>query len=102
MTLPIFLGLLSVLSILSSAIMEAVKKLLNKAQRDYAANFVVLLISVVVGIGGTAIFYAFMSIPFTTINVMCMILMGFCVWMAAMVGYDKIVQLIKQFAELGG
>jgi len=102
MTLPMFLGLLSAFSVLTSMLMEAAKKWLASLHRDYAPNIVVLMIAFVVGVGGTAIFYVFVSVPFTGINVMCMILMGFDVWLVAMLGYDKVVQLIKQFAQLGG
>ncbi len=102
MTLPMFLGLLSVFSVLTSALMEVAKKWLTSLNRDYAPNIVVLIIAFVVGIGGTAVFYVFAAVPFTGVNIMCMILMGLAVWMSSMLGYDKIVQLVKQFAELGG
>ena len=101
MTLPIFIGLLFALGILVSLLTEVVKKMLDDANRKYSSNFLVLLIAVVIGIGGTAVFYALTGIPFTAVNVMCMILMGFSVWLSAMQGYDKVVQLIKQFASLG-
>lgn len=101
MTLPIFLGLLFAFGILVSLLTQVIKKMLDDAQRKYSANFIVLLISLVVGILGTAIFYALVGIPFTAVNVMCMVLMGFAVWLSAMQGYDKVVQLIKQFVSIG-
>ena len=102
MTLSMFLGLLSAFSILTSMIMEIVKKWLASMQRNYASNVVVLMISIVVGIGGTAIFYVFSGVQFTSPNVMSMCLMGLAVWLTSTQGYDKVVQLIKQFAQLGG
>ena len=102
MTLSMFLGLLSAFSILTSMIMEIVKKWLASMQRNYASNVVVLMISIVVGIGGTAIFYILSGVQFTSPNVMSMCLMGLAVWLTSTQGYDKVVQLIKQFAQLGG
>ncbi len=102
MTLPMFLGLLSAFSVLTSMLTEVAKKMLAKAERNYASNLVVLMIAFVVGIAGTAIFYVFIGVQFTGVNIMCMILMGFAVWLVAMQGYDKVMQLIKQFAQLGG
>lgn len=96
-----FLMLLAAFAIVVSLITQAVKKMLDDAQRKYSSNFVVLLISIIVGIVGTAIFYIFMGLPFTLVNVICMILMGLAVWLLSMCGYDKVIQCIKQFAGIG-
>ncbi len=101
MTLAIFLGLLVVFGVLVSALTEVVKKGLEKAKRQYSANFVVALISVVIGIGGTAVFYSLRGIPFTGVNIECMILMGVAVWLGSMLGYDKVMQMIEQFSKIG-
>ena len=37
-----------------------------------------------------------MGVKWTVNNIICMILMGICVWVGSMIGYDKIVQLVKQ------
>lgn len=101
MEYQVFLILLSAFSVVVSLITQAVKKMLDDAQRKYSANFIVLLISVVVGIAGTAVYYIFMELQFTLLNVICMILMGLAVWLLSMCGYDKVIQCIKQFAGIG-
>ena len=40
------------------------------------------------------------NIPWTTNNIICLVLMGVAVWIASMVGYDKLLQLLKQIADV--
>lgn len=96
MTVTLFLALIVILAVCVSLITEAVKKALEGVGQKYPANVVVLAVAVVVGAGGTAIAYTFMGIPFTPPNILCMGLMALAVWVGAMVGYDKVIQLVEQ------
>lgn len=100
MTLTLFMTLLVVLTVCVSLITEAVKKFLEDAGIKYSANVVVLIVAVIVGAGGTALMYLFMGIAFTPPNIVCMVLMAVAVWVGAMVGYDKVVQMIEQLKNL--
>ena len=77
---------------------EAIKKAYANAGKDYSANLVALVNAIVVGCGGTAVLYMLLTIPWTINNVICMLLMGVAVWVSSMIGYDKVIQLIKQLA----
>lgn len=77
---------------------EAVKKILDTAKVKYAANIVALITACVVGIGGTAAYYAITSIPFNATNIVCMVLMGVASAAGSMIGYDKVKQAIEQIA----
>lgn len=100
MSVSLFLTLLSFMAVAVSLITEAVKKLLDEKKVKYSSNLVVLIIAVIVGVGGTAVSYIFLGIPFTSPNVICMVLMAVAVWVGAMVGYDKIIQLIGQIKNI--
>lgn len=101
MTITLFVALLVVLAIVTSLITEAVKKLLDTFTfADYASNVVVLCVAVVVGVFGTATAYVLLGISFTLSNVICIGLMAVACWVGAMVGYDKVVQLIEQIKVL--
>lgn len=100
MTLTLFMALLVVLAVCVSLITEAVKKFLEDAGIKYSANVVVLIVAVIVGAGGTALMYLFMGIAFTPPNIVCMVLMAVAVWVGAMVGYDKVIQMIEQLKNL--
>ena len=92
MTIELFIFLFTVGSAAASLITEALKKSFDKLP----SNFLALASSFLVGIGGSAIAYVLMDIPGTPKNIVCVILMPFCIWVSAMCGYDKIMQLIAQ------
>lgn len=100
MTLTIFMTLLVILAVCVSLITEAVKKFLDDAGARYSANIVVLIVALLVGAGGTALMYLFMGIAFTPPNIVCMVLMAVAVWVGAMVGYDKVIQMMEQLKNL--
>ena len=85
---------------MTALLTEAIKKAYSNAGKDYSANMIALINALVVGCGGTAVLYMLQDIPWTTNNVICLILMGITVWVASMIGYDKILQLLKQIADI--
>lgn len=100
MTLTLFLLLLVILASVTSLLTEAFKTFLNGKEKQYSSNALVLILSVIVGAIGTSIFYLFLSIPFTLNNVICIPLMAICVWVGAMIGYDKVIQMLEQLKGL--
>lgn len=102
MTITFFISLLTILAGISSLITEGVKKSFDKSNATYSANVVVLCVSAIVGGGGTAISYILLSIPFTLANVICIVLMPIAVWLVAMLGYDKVIQMFEQVKGLKG
>ena len=92
MTIELFLFLFTIGSLVSSLLTEALKKL-NKA---LSTNVIALIDAAMVGLGGTVSAYVLMDIPWTPVNIVCMILMTFCVWIGSMIGYDKVMQTIAQ------
>lgn len=97
MTITLFMTLLVVLSVAVSLLTEAVKKFFEGSKFNYSSNMVVLILSIVVGIGGTAMVYVSLGMPFTSPNILCMILMAVAVWVGSMLGYDKVLQMVEQF-----
>jgi glucan phosphoethanolaminetransferase (alkaline phosphatase superfamily) len=95
MTTTMFLILLSGFSVIASLITEAIKTVANdKANLSY--NLIAIIVALVVGSGGCAIYYQLNGILFTTNNVIYMILMGFASGLTATIGYDKVKQTILQ------
>lgn len=99
MTITLFISLVTVFATATSLITEATKKVLDGKGIQYASNIVVCIIAAIVGIGGTAAYYALTSIPFNGSNIVSMILMGVAVAVGSMVGYDKVVQAVKQIKK---
>ena len=95
MNVTTFLILLSAFSVLSGLVTEAVKKVVNdKANLSY--NIVALVVALIIGGVGCAIYYQLNAIVFTTNNIIYMILMGLASGLTATVGYDKVKQAIEQ------
>lgn len=95
MNTTIFLMLLSAFSVVSGLVTEAIKKLVSdKANLSY--NMVALIVALVVGCGGCAIYYQLNGILFDVNNVIYMVLMGFASSLVSMLGYDKVRQCVEQ------
>ena len=95
MTITTFLMLLSSFSVLSGLVTEGIKKLISdKANMSY--NIIALVVSLVIGGVGCAIYYQLNTIPFDINNVIYMILMGLASGLCSMVGFDKIKQAVEQ------
>ena len=99
MTVTLFVSILTIGAAASGLLTEAIKKWYSNSGKKYSANVIALVDAVVIGCGGTSVIYMLMGIPWSINNVICMILMGICVWVGSMIGYDKIIQLIKQLSN---
>ena len=89
-----FLFLVTVFSIISSLITEALKKATGD---KFSPNVLVALVSLLVGLGGGSIAYVLLDIDFANIkNIVILILFVPIDWLCAMLGYDKIMQTIAQ------
>lgn len=93
MTAQLFLMLFVIFASVSVILTEALKK---ATKETLANNILALIVALVVGGGGSVVAYIFMGIAFTTSSIIAIVLMVIAVWMGAMVGYDKIKQLIEQ------
>ena len=97
MTTTTFLMLLSAFSVLSGLVTEGIKKLISdKANMPY--NVIALVVALVIGGAGSAVYYQLNAIPFDVNNVIYMILMGLASGLCSMVSYDKLKQCIEQIS----
>ena len=95
MTTTTFLMLLSAFSVLSGLVTEGIKKLISdKANMSY--NVIALVVALVIGGAGSAVYYQLNAIPFNLDNIIYLVLMGLASGLCSMVGFDKIKQAIKQ------
>lgn len=98
MTTTMFLIMLSGFSVLSSLVTEGIKNITtDKVNLSY--NIVALITALIVGGGGTAIYYQLNNVLFTVNNVIYAVLMGLASGLVSMVGFDKVKQAITQIAN---
>lgn len=100
MTVTLFISMLTLGAGITSLLTEAIKKAYTNAKKEYSPNVVALINAIVVGCGGTAVMYMLLHIDWTINNILCLMLMGVAVWIASMVGYDKVIQLLKQISDV--
>ena len=99
MTVALFVTILTAGAAASSLLTQAVKKWYENQKKNYSSNVIALINAVVIGCGGTAVTYMLISIPWSINNIICLLIMGVCVWIGSMIGYDKVIQLIKQLGD---
>ena len=96
-SLHVFMLGVLITSTLTSLATEAVKKLLAEHSKNYYANtlagIVSVILSVAIGIG----YITLSGISFTSQSIIYLVALVFISWLCAMVGYDKVVQAISQF-----
>ena len=97
MEFEIFSVGLLVVSILTGLSTEAIKMLYDERKKKYKANtiagVVAVLISILVGAG----YMVVMNISFTPQFGVMLFALAFLSWLCAMLGYDKVIQSIKQY-----
>ena len=96
MTLALFMSLLTILSLVSSLITQAIKANFKVTK----PTLVVGIIAAIVGWGGGAAAYTLMHVPFDTQSIICLVLLAPAVWLSATLGYDKVMEVIKQIGGL--
>ena len=98
MTITTFLMLLSSFSVLSGLVTEGIKKLISdKANMSY--NIIALVVALVIGGAGSAVYYQLNAIPFNLDNIIYLVLMGLASGLCSMVGFDKIKQAVEQITS---
>ncbi len=101
MNTTMFLILLSAFSVLSSLVTEGIKNITtDKVNLSY--NIIALITALIIGGGGTAIYYQLNEIICTTNNIIYMVLMGLASALVSMVGFDKVKQSIEQLTNSKG
>lgn len=101
MTTTMFLILLSGFSVISSLVTEGIKNVAtDKVNLSY--NIVALITALIVGGGGTTVYYQLNAVPFTVNNVIYAVLMGLASGLVSMVGFDKVKQAIVQITNKKG
>ena len=100
MTITLFISVLTLGAGVTALLTEAINKAYENAGKEYSSNIIALIDAIVVGGGGVAVTYMLMDIPWTVNNIICLVLMTIAVWIGSMIGFDKVIQLIKQLEKV--
>lgn len=97
----IFLTGLMVISVLTSLVTEAVKKILADLNVKWHANILAGIVSVVLSILIGVGYVVITSTAFTAPIVTCILALAGLSWVCAMIGYDKVVEVLKKMNTKG-
>ncbi len=100
MTITLFISIFTIGALAAGLLTEAVKKAYKNAGVNYSANKIALINAAIIGGFGTASAYVLLDIAWTIQNIICLVLMVFLVWIGAMIGYDKIIQMLAQIRSI--
>lgn len=100
MTVTLFATILTVGAIANALLTEAIKKAYENAGKNYSPNVVALIDAAVIGGLGTAAVYMLLGLPWSVNNIICLCIMIAAVWVASMIGYDKVLQLARQIEKI--
>ena len=92
---------LTIISVLTSLTVEAIKKILNDKHIDYSSNLMAMIVSVVLTIAISVGYILYLGVPITIQNIIVIIALVFLSFLSSTVGYDKVIQLLKQIGVIG-
>ena len=84
------------IAVFTSLTVEGIKKILDELGKKYSANILAAIVAVVLTIAASAGYIIYTSTPLTPQVLVEAVAMTFLAFLCATVGYDKVVQAIKQ------
>ena len=96
----IFLIGLTIVSVLTGLTTEGVKKILNGKNVNYCSNTLAGIVAAVLAVGIGIGYIIIAGVGFSAQSIVCIIALAFGGWLCAMVGYDKVIQVVSQFKNI--
>lgn len=84
------------IAVFTSLTVEGIKKILDELGKKYSANILAAIVAVILTIAASAGYIIYTSTPLTPQVLVEAVAMTFLAFLCATVGYDKVVQAIKQ------
>lgn len=91
------LSALAIVSALTTLTVQGIKKILDESGVTYKSNLLAALVSIFLSVACVVGYVLYNGIGFSIQIVVLTIAFAFLSWLCAMIGYDKVIQLFKQF-----
>ena len=93
-----FLGTaLLAISIVTSLTVEGIKKIFDACKKNCPSNLVAIIVSVCITVIASVVYVVLKNIPFSFLLVVEIVALVFLSFLVATLGYDKVMQMLKQF-----
>ena len=99
-SLHVFMLGVLITSTMTGLATEAIKKILAEYSKNYYANTLAGIVSVILSVAIGVGYMMISGISFTSQSIIYLVALVFISWLCAMVGYDKVVQAISQFKNV--
>lgn len=87
------------ISILTNLTVEAVKKILDQTKIRYSSNILAAIVSIILSVAISVAYLLFTNTAFSIMIVVEMITLMYLSFLVATVGYDKVMQTLKQIVH---
>ena len=84
------------IAVFTSLTVEGIKKILDDLGKKYSANILAAIVAVILTVAASAGYIVYTNTPLTPQVFVEAVAMTFLAFLCATVGYDKVVQAIKQ------
>ena len=91
------LSALALVAGLTTLTTEGLKKILDEMGKTYKSNLLAGIVAIVISIGAVICYVLYFGNPFTVQTGVMLICFTYLSWLAAMVNFDKLKQLLEQF-----
>lgn len=96
MDIALFMALLTIGSVASSLLTQAIKKTYENAGKSYSSNIIALINAAIIGGCGTLAVFIYKDMPASPKNIVFLLIMIIATWISCTIGYDKVIQTIGQ------
>ena len=91
---------LAVISVLTSLTVQALKKLLDEKGAKYSSNVLAVIVAVVLTVACAIGYIIYFDVAVNAQVIITIVALTFFSFLGSTVGYDKVIQLIKQLGEV--
>ena len=96
MTLEFLGTALLAISVLTSLTVEGIKKILDSCKKNFSSNLLAIIVSIVITVISSVVYVVVKNIPYSFLLVVEILVLVFLSFLVSTLGYDKVMQLIKQ------
>lgn len=91
---------LTLISVLTSLTVEAIKKILNDKHIDYSSNLLAMVVSIVLTLAICIGYVLYWGVPITIQNVVVMVALVFLSFLSSTTSFDKVKQMLQQIGKI--
>lgn len=87
------------ISLVSGLVVEALKKMLDNTKIKYSSNILAVLTSIIISLIVSIVYVKLNAISITFPIIVKMLTLTFLSFLVTTIGYDKVIQTVKQFIK---